>query len=68
MAMFCMCDGCGKQAKAEHNGQYWHKPREWFEVVTEDEGTLMSCSRECIHEINKRRATQGKKSLIIAPF
>lgn len=66
--MFCMCDNCGKQAKAEHNGKYWHKPAKWYEVLTPEETVLISCSRECIHEINKLRATRGQKTLLIAPF
>jgi len=54
MACEFICDGCGKREPgwASRNGD-WFKPRLWFQR-TDDDGTQMACSRECIDRIAEK--------------
>lgn len=51
MAAECICDGCGKRAPmwANRVGN-WFKPSNWYQRTDED-GTQVACSRECIEKI-----------------
>lgn len=56
------CDGCGKkQAVFSTRGGDFLKPRDWF-VRTDDDGTQVACSRECIKVIAEKT---GKTSVIL---
>lgn len=59
-----ICDGCGKRAPGWANRMGdWLKPDKWF-TRTDDEGTQVACSRECIDII----AAKTGKTRVILPF
>ena len=61
MSAIIICDGCGKEAKAEeHNGNF-HKPSSWFQR-SDDDGIQVACSRECIKKVSK---DSGKTSVVL---
>lgn len=56
------CDGCGKQEPGSSNRQgYWFKPSGWYQR-TDEEGTQLACSRECIEKI---AAASGKTPVVL---
>jgi hypothetical protein len=57
-----ICDGCGKRAPMWANRQGdWFKPRSWFQR-TDDDGTQVACSHECIDKVAKKT---GKTDVVI---
>lgn len=59
-----VCDGCGKEAEGSVNRQgQWFKPSAWYQR-TDDNGTQLACSRECIDRVaEKTGATR-----VVVPF
>lgn len=57
-----VCDGCGKEAAGSFNrlGSSF-KPDSWFSR-SDDDGTQMACSRECIDKI---AAATGKTGVVL---
>lgn len=59
-----ICDGCGKrQAVAGTRSGDFLKPRDWFQR-TDDDGTQIACSRECIEKV----ANATGKTAVVLPI
>jgi len=64
MAVKFVCDACGKEQPGEFNRQgNAFKPAHWFQR-SDDDGTQVVCSRECI---DKLAAITGKTRVVL-PF
>lgn len=61
MACKYICDGCGKEERAEASNGNWFKPRRWFQRSDSD-GIQDACSRECIKTIADK---SGKTGVVI---
>jgi len=61
MACKYVCDACGKECYANHNGRSWFKPYTWFQR-SDDDGPQDACSRECIQIIASK---SGKTSVVV---
>jgi hypothetical protein len=62
MAVEFICDACGKRQEgfASRMGEYF-RPNTWFQR-SDDDGTQLACSRECIDEI---AAKSGKTNVVL---
>ncbi len=61
MGVMYVCDNCGKQALAGSNKMgNWLKPATWY-TRTDEDGTLVACSRECVEIVSKKT---GKPNVI----
>lgn len=56
-----VCDGCGKEEPADHNGRDFLKPRDWYKRSDAD-GIQVACSRPCIEKI---AAKTGKTACVL---
>ena len=64
MAVEFICDGCKKRAPGWANRQGdWFKPSRWYQR-TDDDGTQLACSRECIEKV----AEETKKTSVVLPI
>lgn len=60
-----ICDGCGKEAPAMALEHDWHKPKEWFQRASKEQGKVLdACSRRCIENINSK----SPDPMPVAPF
>ena len=64
MAVEFICDGCGKRAQGHSNRMGdWFKPSTWFQR-TDDDGTQLACSRDCIEKV----AVKTGKTKVVLPI
>lgn len=63
MASKYVCDGCGKERKADFDGLNHCKPHDWYQRADE-EGVQDACSRECIETVSKKSSKTG----VVLPF
>ena len=64
MPVIYECDGCGKQVAGSFNARGdAYKPHVWFQR-SDDDGTQLACSRECI----KKTAEKSGKTSVVLPI
>lgn len=66
--MYCKCDSCSKEEAAFHNGVNWYKPPHWYERISKEGELLQCCSRECVWDLDIKRAEDGKDTSAILPI